>query len=87
MSPDNGSKVDKDRIEVVVNGRYRGNDLGILSYNHEWEYAVFGEDGTPEILRYAFEFFSHTTYAYGSTSVYHHDIISFVIRQKEALAV
>lgn len=85
MSPDHDSKVDKDRIEVVVNGRDRGNDLSILSYDHEWEYAVFGGDGIPESLRYAYEPLSHTTFAHGSTSVFHYDIICFIFRRQEAL--
>lgn len=46
------SQVRPQQIEVVVNGKQRGNDLSILSYDHEWEYAVFGEDGIPEDLRY-----------------------------------
>ena len=41
----------RDKIEVVVNGKQRGNDLNILSYDHEWEYAVFGDNGIPENLR------------------------------------
>ncbi|CAK0779986.1 hypothetical protein CVIRNUC_004906 [Coccomyxa viridis] len=45
------SQVGPQQIEVVVNGKQRGNDLSILSYDHEWEYAVFGEDGIPEDLR------------------------------------
>ena len=41
----------REKIEVVVNGKQRGNDLEILSYDHEWEYAVFGDSGIPENLR------------------------------------
>ena len=41
----------REKIEVVVNGKQRGNDLNILSYDHEWEYAVFGDNGIPEDLR------------------------------------
>ena len=41
----------REKIEVVVNGRQRGNDLNILSYDHEWEYAVFGDNGIPKDLR------------------------------------
>ena len=26
----------REKIEVVVNGKQRGNDLEILSYDHEW---------------------------------------------------
>ena len=44
--------VSPDRIQVIVNGKDRGSDLDILSYDHEWEYAVFGEHGIPEDLRY-----------------------------------
>jgi hypothetical protein len=51
MAPESNSKV--DRIEVLVNGEDRGTDLSILGYDHEWEYAVFGEDGIPESVRYA----------------------------------
>ncbi len=46
-------KVSPDRIQVIVNGKDRGSDLGILNYDHEWEYAVFGEHGIPDDLRYS----------------------------------
>ena len=38
-------------FEIIVNGRERGSDLSTLSFDHEWEHAVFGETGIPENLR------------------------------------